>query len=316
MNRNLTLEAARLTEYSALNASRFMGKGDEDLCYKSADEAMWKILERMDIEGTVAIGAVNRELCLYDGRTVGNGEGAEVDIAVKPLEGKRTCALGGHNSISVVAMGAKDSFFKAPPCLVHKIAVGPESKGVVDINEPADINIKRVARAKGKYIEDITVCILDREVNNELVSDIRKTGARIKYITDGDISGAISTSIHDSSVDILMGIGGAKESVIAAAALKCLGGDIQVRMYYPTDAEKEEAKKSGHGDPEKIYRIRDLVMKDDVLVSVTGVTDGVLLPGVQYFSGGAKTKSIVIRHHTHTVRFIDAIHRFDYKPVY
>lgn len=192
MNRNLTLEATRLTEISALYASRYMGKGDDELCYRSSDEAMWKLLETMDIEGEVVIGAANKDLFLYDGRKVGSGEGIEVDVAVKPLEGKRTCALGGHNSISVVAIGSRNAFMKVPPCLMHKIAVGPDAKGVVDINEPPDINIKRVARAKGKYIEDITVCVLDREMNWQLVEDIRKTGARIKFITDGDISGVIS----------------------------------------------------------------------------------------------------------------------------
>jgi len=316
MNRNLSLEAARLTEFSALNAGRFTGKGDEDLCYKSADEAMWKILEKMEIDGEVCIGAANRDSYLFDGRKVGVGEGLEVEIAVKPLEGKRTCAMGGHNSISIVALGEPNSFLRVPPCLMHKIAVGPDCKGIVDINESPEINIKRVARAKGKYIEDITVCVLDRDVNEELVQNIRKTGARIRYITDGDISGAIATCIEDSSIDMLLGIGGAKESVIAAAALKCLGGDLQAKVYYKDFFEKKVAEDLGRGNADKIFKIRDLVKKDDVLVSVTGVTDGVLLPGIKQFSGGAKTKSIVIRHHTHTVRFIDAIHRFDYKPVF
>lgn len=316
MNRNLTLEATRLTEFSALYASRYMGKGDDELCYRSSDEAMWKLLERMDIEGEVVIGAANRDLYLYDGRKVGTGDGAKVDIAAKPLEGKRTCALGGHNSISVVAIGGKNSFMKVPPCMMQKIAVGPEAKGVVDINEPPDINIKRVARAKGKYIEDITVCVLDREINWQLVEDIRKTGARISFITDGDISGVISTAIENSSIDIMMGVGGAKEAVIAAAGLKCLDGDMQTKVFYNDYFEKTVAENLGRGNPDKIYKIRDLVKSDDILISITGVTDGVLLPGVQYFSGGARTNSIVIRQQTHTVRFINAIHKFDYKPIF
>lgn len=316
MNRNLTLEATRLTELSALYASRYMGKGDDELCYRSSDEAMWKLLERMDIEGEVVIGAANRDLYLYDGRKVGTGDGAKVDIAVKPLEGKRTCALGGHNSISVVAIGGKNSFMKVPPCMMQKIAVGPDAKGVVDINEPPDINIKRVARAKGKYIEDITVCVLDREINWQLVEDIRKTGARISFITDGDISGVISTAIENSSIDIMMGVGGAKEAVIAAAGLKCLDGDMQTKVFYNDYFEKTVAENLGRGNPDRIYKIRDLVKSDDILISITGVTDGVLLPGVQYFSGGARTNSIVIRQQTHTVRFINAIHKFDYKPIF
>ncbi len=316
MDRNLTLEAARLTEFSALNVSRFLGKGDKELCYNSADEAMWKILEKMDIDGEVIIGAANKDSYLFDGRKVGTGEGIEVDLALKPLEGRHTCAIGGYNSISVVALGERGSFMKVPPCLMHKIAVGPDCKGVVDINHSPDINIKRVARAKGKYIEDITVCVLDREVNKNLVEDIRNTGARIRYITDGDISGAIATAVEDSSIDMLMGIGGAKECVIAAASLKCLEGDLQAKVYYGNYFEQKVAEDMGRGNPNKVYKIRDLVRKDDVLVSVTGITDGVLLQGVQNFPGGAKTKSMVIRHHTHTVRFIDATHRFDYKPVF
>lgn len=316
MNRNLTLEATRLTELAALYASRYMGKGDDELCYRSSDEAMWKLLETVDIDGEIVIGAANKDLNLYDGRKVGTGTGTKVDIAVKPLEGKRTCATGGHNSISVVVIGGKNAFMKMPPCLMNKIAVGPDAKGVVDINQPPDINIKRVARAKGKYIEDITVCVLDRDVNYPLVDEIRKTGARIKYITDGDIPGVISTSVEDSAIDMLMGIGGAKEAVIAAAGIKCLGGDMQARMYYNDYFEKAVAENLGRGNADKIYKIKDMVKTDDILISITGVTDGVLLPGVQYFSGGAKTFSIVIRQQTHTVRFINTIHKFDYKPIF
>jgi len=318
MNRNLTIEAARITELSALNASRHMGKGDDDLCYRASDEAMWKLLETMDIDGEIVIGAANKELQLYDTRKVGTGEeGAEIlDIAVKPLEGKRTCAVGGYNSISVIAFGGKDSFMRMPPVSMNKIAVGPEAKGVIDITQPPHINIKRVARAKGKYIEDITVCVLEREVNHHLISQIRECGARIKFITDGDVSGAIATAVEDSPIDIIMGIGGAKEAVISAAGLKCLGGDMQAQIYYSETSDKEIAEKLGHGNPDRIYKINDLIKSDDILIAITGVTDGVLLPGVQYISGGAKTNSIVIRRETHTIRFISAIHKFDYKPIF
>jgi len=317
MNRNLTIEAARITELSALNASRHMGKGDDDLCYRASDEAMWKLLETMDIDGEIVIGAANKELQLYDTRKVGTGEGSEIlDIAVKPLEGKRTCAVGGYNSISVIAFGGKNSFMRMPPVSMNKIAVGPEAKGIIDITQPPHINIKRVARAKGKYIEDITVCVLEREVNNFLISQIRECGARIKFITDGDVSGAIATAIEDSPIDIIMGIGGAKEAVISAAGLKCLGGDMQAQIYYNENSDKEIAEKLGNGNPDRIYKINDLIKSDDILIAITGVTDGVLLPGVQYISGGAKTNSIVIRRETHTIRFISAIHKFDYKPIF
>lgn len=316
MNRNLSLEATRLTELAALYASRYMGKGDDDLCYRSSDEAMWKLLETMEIDGEVAIGSANKDLFLCDGRKVGHVDGLKLDIAVKPLEGKRTCAMGGHNALAVIAFGGRNAFMKMPPSLMHKIAVGPDVKGVVDINQPADINIKRVARAKGKYIEDMTVCVLDRDINYKMVDEIRKCGARIKFITDGDISGVISTAVEDSQIDIFMGIGGAKEAVISAAGLKCLGGDMQAKFYYNDYFEKSVAENLGRGNPDKIYKIKDLVRTDDVLISMTGVTDGVLLPGVQYFSGGAKTYSLVIRQQTHTIRSINAIHKFDYKPIF
>ena len=316
MNRNLTIEATRLTEVAALYASRYMGKGDDDLCYRSSDEAMWKLLETMDIDGEIAIGASNKDLYLYDGRKIGTGEGIKADIAVKPLEGKRTCAMGGHNAITVIAIGGKNAFMKMPPCLMNKIAVGPDVKGVVDIDQPADVNIKRVARAKGKYIEDMTVCVLDREVNYQMVEEIRKCGARIKFISDGDISGVISTAVENSPIDIFMGIGGAKEAVISAAGLKCLGGDMQAKIYYNDYFEKAVAENLGRGNADKIYKIKDLARTDDIIIALTGVTDGVLLPGVQYISGGAKTNSIVLRQQTHTVRFINAIHQFDFKPIF
>ena len=316
MNRNLTLEAARLTEFSALYASRYMGKGDDDLCYRASDEAMWKLLETLDIDGEVAIGAANKDLQIYDGRKAGTGDGVKVEIAAKPLEGKRTCAMGGTNAIAVIAFGGKNAFMKMPPSLMTKIAVGPDAKGVIDIDQPTDINIKRVARAKGKYIEDMTICVLDRDMNHQLVEDIRKCGARIKFITDGDISGVISTAIDNPAIDIFMGIGGAKEAVISAAGLKCLGGDMQAKMYYSDYFEKAVAENIGRGNADRIYKIKDLVRTDDILISITGVTDGVLLPGVQYFVGGAKTYSIVIRQQTHTVRFINAVHQFDYKPIF
>ncbi|OQA97692.1 MAG: Fructose-1,6-bisphosphatase class 2 [Spirochaetes bacterium ADurb.Bin218] len=316
MNRNLTLEATRLTEFSALYASRYMGKGDDDLCYRASDEAMWKLLEKIDVDGEIVIGASNRDLYIYDGKKAGSGEGPKAEIAAKPLEGKRTCAFGGNNAISVIAFGSSGSFMRVPPCMMNKIAVGPDAKGVIDINESPSINIKRVARAKKKYIEDITVCVLDREINWPLVEDIRKTGARIKFITDGDISAVISTAIENSSIDMMMGIGGAKEAVIAAAGLKCLDGEMQARVFYNDYFEKTVAANLGMGNPDKIYKTRDLAQGDDILIAITGVTDGVLLPGVKYFSGGAKTHSIVIRQKTHTIRFIDAVHRFDYKPIF
>ena len=199
---------------------------------------------------------------------------------------------------------------------MDKIAVGRDAKNTVDINQPAAINIKRVARAKGKYIEDITVCVLDRKRNERLVEEIRGTGAKIKFIQDGDITGAISTAFPESSIDILMGVGGAKEAIIAAAALKCMDGDMQAKFVDIGGRDRDAIQEKGLGDPDKVLLISDMIRGDDVIVSITGVTDGVLLPGVQYVLGGAKTSSILFRQKTHTLRYITAVHQFDYKPIF
>ncbi|MBN1496550.1 MAG: class II fructose-bisphosphatase [Spirochaetes bacterium] len=316
MDRYLTIEAVRLTEAAALYASRHMGKGDEEITYHSAADAMHKALSSMDIEGEIVIGADSSETALYEGVMVGSGTGRAVDLAVKPLDGKMTCARGGHNAVSAAAVGPKGAFFKTPSLYMEKIAVGKDAKNIVDINQTPAINIKRVARAKGKYIEDLTVCVLDRKRNEKLVEDVRKTGAKIRFIRDGDITGAVSTAFPESSIDILMGIGGAKEAIIAAAALKCMDADMQARFVDVGGKERDIIRELGINDPEMIFTTADMVMGDDVIVSLTGVTDGVLLPGVQYVPGGAKTSSILFRQKTHTLRYITAIHQFDFKPIF
>jgi fructose-1,6-bisphosphatase II len=316
MDRSLTIEAVRLTEAAALYASRFMGKGDEDLSYHTATDAMHKVLSGMDIRAEVVIGADSAESRLHDGVIVGNQDGAELELAVKPLDGKMTCARGGHNAVSAAAVGTKGTFFRTPSLQMDKIAVGKEAKNMVDINQPVHINIKRVARAKGKYIEDLTVCVLDRKINEQLVKDIRKTGAKIMFIQDGDITGAISTAFPESSVDILMGVGGSKEAVIAAAALVSMDGDMQARFVYANGRERAMIGDLGVDDPDKIFTLGDLVKGEDVIVSLTGVTDGVLLGGVQYMPGGARTSSVLFRQKTRTLRYINAIHQFDYKPIF
>ena len=316
MDRNLTIEAVRLTEAAALYASRYMGKGDEDKSYLSASDAMFRVLSTMDIDGEVVIGADSADSALYDGVQVGSKTGGAVDLAVKPLDGKMTCARGGHNAVSVAAVGTKGSFLKTPSLYMDKIAVGKDIKNIMDINQPPAINIKRIARAKGKYIEDITVCVLDRKRNEKLVEEIRKTGAKIRFIRDGDITGAISSAFPESSIDVLMGIGGAKEAIIAAAALKCMDADMQARYVDLSGKDKDRLMEIGINDPDKIFTITDMIGGDDVIVSLTGVTDGVLLPGVQYIPGGAKTSSILFRQKTHTLRYITAIHQFDFKPIF
>ncbi len=315
MDRNLALEMVRVTEAAALYASRQMGRGSEDTANRSAIEAMAKVFMSVSIKGRILISPDSDEL-LRRGTEVGTHSGIEVDIALDPLEGKTTCANGGQNSITTIAIGERGCFFDAPPIYMEKIAVGAGAKGVIDITQPPQINIKRIARALGKYIEDITVCVLDRERHMGLIDKIRETGARIKLIQDGDISGAIAAAMNDRPIDVLMGVGGAMHGVLAAAALKCLGGDIQARFVFRNDSDRELLNTAGVTDFDKIFTINELAPGVNIMFSATGVTDGELLRGVRYYQGGARTNSIVMRSKTHTIRYIDAEHQFDYKPMY
>ncbi len=317
MDRNLALEVVRVTEAAALYASRYMGRGDEELANHSAIEAMAKVFSSVAIDGRIIIAGNDANTTpLGMGSTVGNKNGPEGDVAVDPLDGKTTCASGGQNAIAAVAIGEKGCFFPAPQIYMEKIAVGADAKGVIDITQSPEINIKRIARAKQKYIEDITVCVLDRDRHVELIQRIRKTGARIKLIKDGDISGAIAAGMESKSIDVLMGVGGAMQGILAAAALKCINGDLQARFVYRNAEDERLIRETGESDLEKIYSINDLVKGGNVMFSATGVTDGELLPGVRFYSGGAETHSIVMRAKTHTMRFITAMHQFDYKPLY
>ncbi len=315
MDRNLALEVVRVTEAAALYASRQMGRGNEELANRSAIDAMAKVFTSVSIKGRIVISPDN-EGSLVMGTEVGTMNGIEVDIALDPLEGKTTCANGGQNSITTIAIGERSCFFKAPPVYMEKIAVGADAKGVIDITQSPQVNIKRIARALGKYIEDITVCVLDRERHKGLIDQIRGTGARIKLIQDGDISGAVAAAMSDKPIDVLMGVGGAMHGVLAASALKCLSGDIQARFVYRNDEDRELVKNAGVTDLDRIYSINDLAMGDNIMFSATGVTDGELLPGVRYYPGGAHTSSVIMRSKTHTIRYIAAEHHFDYKPMY
>ena len=315
MDRNLALEVVRVTEAAALYASRQMGRGNEELANRSAIDAMAKVFTSVSIKGKIVISP-DSEGSLVMGTEVGTMNGIEVDIALDPLEGKTTCANGGQNSITTIAIGERDCFFKVPPVYMEKIAVGVGAKGVIDITQSPQVNIKRIARAMGKYIEDITVCVLDRERHEGLIDQIRGTGARIKLIQDGDISGAVAAAMSDKPIDVLMGVGGAMHGVLAAAALKCLNGDIQARFVYRNDEDRELVRNAGVSDLDRIYSINDLAMGDNIMFSATGVTDGELLPGVRYYPGGAHTSSVIMRSKTHTIRYIAAEHRFDYKPMY
>ena len=304
----------RLTELAALYASRHMGRGNENAAYLSAEEALLKAFALTKADMHITIGSDMEGSRLVDGTKIGSGDEPEMDIAIKPLDGKTSCARGGHNATSVLAAGNIGSFMPTDAGLMMKIAVGSEGKGMIDIDLPPAINIKRIARAKNSYIEDITVCVLDNEHNLPFVSQIHETGARIVFIRDGDISGAISAAMPGNQIDLFVGIGGRKEGILAAAAIRCLGGDMQARYIF-REEDKDSDNMAGV-DYDKIYNINDMVNGNEIIVALTGVTDGILLKGVRYISGGAETSSLVLRQKTHTIREIKAHHQFDFKPVF
>ncbi|MBK9294489.1 MAG: class II fructose-bisphosphatase [Oligoflexia bacterium] len=319
MDRNLAMEFVRITEAAALASARLMGRGDEKKADKAAVDAMRKAFDSVRIDGTVVIGEGERDEApmLYIGEKVGKvgPDSPKVDIALDPLEGTTITARGGENAISVIAVAEKGNFLHAPDTYMEKIAVGPKARGKIDIKaEPID-NIKAVAKALGKDVEDVTVIILDRPRHEKLIHDVRSTGARIKLISDGDVSAAIATCRGDAGVDILMGSGGAPEGVISAAALRCIDGDFQGYLKFRSDEEKKRAEKMGIKDLNKVYTIGELA-KGDVMFCATGVTDGNLLKGVRFMDHHrAQTHSLVMRSKTGTVREIVAHHRLDIKPL-
>ncbi|MBI5047880.1 MAG: class II fructose-bisphosphatase [Deltaproteobacteria bacterium] len=319
MDRNLAIEVVRVTEAAALASARLMGRGDEKAADQVAVDAMRKALNSIKMKGTVVIGEGERDEApmLYIGEKVGCGDGnsEEIDIALDPLEGTTITATGGPNALSVIAIAQKGNFLHAPDTYMEKIAVGPQAKGAIDLNKTPTENLHNIADCKNVNIEDLTVIILNRTRHKELIDEIRKAGARIKLIPDGDVSAAIATAKEESGVDVLMGIGGAPEGVIAAAALRCVGGDMQGRLKPRNDDEIARAKKMGIKDINRIYRIDDLA-KDDVMFAATGVTDGDFLLGVRFFGGGAETHSVVMRSKTRTIRYITATHHFENKPNY
>ncbi len=317
MNRNYALEFVRVTEAAALASARLMGRGDEKEADRAAVEAMRLALASIEFDGTVVIGEGERDEApmLYIGEKVGKGSGTKLDLALDPLEGTTICARGGPNSLSVIAIAEQGGFLHAPDTYMMKIAVGPEAKGAIDLRLSATENLKRVAAAKKVNLDQLTVIILDRPRHADLIAEVRAAGARIWLIGDGDVSAAISTAKPDSGVDVLIGSGGAPEGVIAAAALRCMGGDFQGQLMFRNDEERARAKKMGVTDFERIYGLEDLA-RGKVMFCATGVTQGPLLDGVRFFKGGATTHSIVMRSETGTIRTIQAEHRFDSKPNY
>lgn len=319
MDRNLALEFVRVTEAAALSCARLMGRGDEKAADQAAVDAMRRAFDSLHIKGEIVIGEGERDEApmLFIGERVGmNGDGDHpVDIACDPLEGTTLCATGGANAISVIAIADQGHFLRAPDTYMEKIAVGPEAKGVIDLNKTPTENLRGVADAKGVYIEDLTVAILNRPRHERLIREVRQAGARIKLIGDGDVSAAVATCFDDSGVDVLMGIGGAPEGVLAAAALRCCGGDIQARLKPRNAEEVERAGRMGIKDIERVWKI-DEMASGDVMFAATGVTNGDFLRGVRYFGGGAKTHSVVMRSKSGTVRYLETTHSFDRKPNY
>jgi fructose-1,6-bisphosphatase II / sedoheptulose-1,7-bisphosphatase len=315
MDRNLALEAVRVTEAAALSASRLMGRGDEKAADQAAVDAMRQALNSLSIAGTVVIGEGERDEApmLYIGETVGTGQGPEIDIALDPLEGTTITAKGGQNALAVLAMADHGGFLNAPDVYMDKIAVGgglPD--GVVDIDETPATNLKNLAQAKKCDVADLVVCILDRPRHAELIANVRAAGARITLIGDGDVSGVIATSDAETGIDIYVGSGGAPEGVLAAAALRCIGGQMQGRLLFRNDDERGRAHRLGITDLNRKYDLLDLA-HGDVMFAATGVTNGSMLKGVRRFHGGAFTHSVVMRSKTGTVRYVEARHNFTRK---
>src|SRR6185437_14772365 len=317
MDRNLALEAVRVTEAAALSASRLMGRGDEKAADQAAVDAMRKALNSLAIEGTVVIGEGERDEApmLYIGEKVGTGHGPRIDIALDPLEGTTITAKGGSNALAVIAMAEAGGFLNAPDTYMEKIAIGGGLGDIVDLDETPAANLKNLAKAKRADVSDLVVCILDRPRHSDLIAKVREAGARIMLISDGDVSGVIATARPDSGVDMYVGSGGAPEGVLAAAALRCIGGFMQGRLIFRNDDERGRAKRFGITDFNRKYNLLDLA-KGDVMFAATGVTSGTMLQGVRRFAAGAVTHSMVMRSKTGTVRFIEAQHNFERKPNY
>jgi fructose-1,6-bisphosphatase II len=312
-DRNLALELVRVTESAAMAASRWVGRGDKNGADKAAVDAMRTVLSTVPMTGTVIIGEGEKDEApmLYNGEVVGDGSKPDTDVAVDPIDGTTLTSLGRGNALSVIAVSEKDTMFDPGPCVyMEKIAVGPTAAGSIDITASATQNLKWVAKAKGENVRDLTVMILDRDRHKELIAEVRKTGARIKLISDGDIFAAIAAASSEAGVDILLGIGGTPEGVVTAAALKCMGGEIQGRLWPRDDQERKAALDLGY-DLGKVLTTDDLVKGDNCFFAATGITDGELLKGVRYEPGVVHTQSLVMRSRSGTVRTIDAMHRMD-----
>lgn len=317
MDRNLALEFVRITEAAALASARYMGRGDEKAADQAAVDAMRKAFDSVDIDGMVVIGEGERDEApmLYIGEKVGgrHHDSPKVDIALDPLEGTTICAKGGVGAISVIAVADRGHFLHAPDCYMEKIACGPRPRGKISLTQSPEENVAIVAEALQKAVSDVTVVILDRPRHHDLIQRVRKTGARIRLIDDGDVSAGMAPCWEESGIDLLLGTGGAPEGVITAAAIKCLGGDFQGRLVFRHESERARALEMGIRDPQKVFMMEELA-QGSVMFCATGVTDGPLFRGVRTLPGNrAHTYSIVMRSVTGTVRRIEAEHNFNLK---
>ena len=312
-DRNLALELVRVTETAAVAASAWVGRGDKDAADGAAVAAMRKMINTVDMQGLIVIGEGEKDNApmLHNGEQVGNGNGPMCDVAVDPIDGTTLTSNGLNGAVSVIALAPRGSMFDPKDVYyMNKIVTGPEAASVIDITVPAGENVRRVAKAKGVDVSDITVIVLDRPRHDDLLKELRAAGARIRLIRDGDVAAAIETARPDTGIDILMGIGGTPEGVVTAAAMRALGGVIQGQLHPRSDGERESAKNAGY-DLSKVYTTNDLVSSDDVFFSATGITDGELLKGVRHTAFGAVSHSLVIRGRSKTVRIIETEHRFN-----
>jgi len=313
LDRNLALDLVRVTEAAAMAAGRWVGRGDKEGGDGAAVDAMRLLINSVPMRGTVVIGEGEKDNApmLYNGEEVGDGSGAAVDVAVDPVDGTTLMAKGMPNALAVLAVAERGAMFDPSAVFyMEKLAVGPEAADVIDIEAPVEENLRRIAKAKHSEISDVTVCILDRPRHDGLVRKVRQTGARIRFISDGDVAGAISAARDGSETDVLMGIGGTPEGIIAAVALKCMGGAMQAKLWPQDAAEREKALAAGH-DLDRVLDTDDLVGGDNMFFCATGVTSGDLVKGVRYQRGGAYTQSIVMRSKSGTTRVIDSYHRLE-----
>ncbi|WP_052254785.1 class II fructose-bisphosphatase [Salinicoccus sp. YB14-2] len=315
MERSLSMELVRVTEAAALQSAKWVGKGLKEAADEAATEAMRTVFDTIPMSGKVVIGEgeIDEAPMLYIGEELGTREGPEIDIAVDPLEGTSIVANGAWNALTVLAVADKGNLLHAPDMYMNKIAVGPECRGMVDLDFSVTDNLKAVAKAKGKSISEVTVTIIKRERNQEIIDEIRAAGARIKFFHDGDVAGAINTCFDWTGVDIMLGIGGAPEGVISAVGIKCLGGDFQGRLVPMRDGDSERCESMGV-DPGQKFMMNDLVKGDDAIFAATAVTDGEMMKGIQFKGSYAETSSVVMRAKSGTVRFINGRHSLHKKP--